>query len=130
MTRLADSFRRLVFCLLRRRVVTASLVAVAFCLSPFAVSAGAHLAHSHSHGHAAAAHDHSPAEDGHIDFDPGVQHCGSHACAPSFVVACPSDHALHDPSARLQGLTAEGSLLRPLYLGGDPPVPRRGFSAF
>jgi hypothetical protein len=120
--RLAGILRRFLF---RGRAVAASLFAVVLCVAPLALSAGAHIAHHHSHE--AVGHDHGPALDGQTDLDHDVFHCGSPACAPSFLAGCPSDHALHNPSPRLQGVTGDDSLLRPLYLNCDPPVPRAGF---
>lgn len=85
------------------------------------------MAQTHAHAASGAHGDHGGGTHGG-ESDHTVSHCSGHLCAPAFVDAPQMAAA----AAVLTGATGtfpqDDSLLRPLYLGSDPPVPRPGLT--
>ena len=102
------------------------LVMGALVFGPISFSPDAKAAEHHSQF---SDHRHS-GSDGHSgkDSDHGIAQCGPFSCSPSFTVIF-SPATIHvTRSLLVDRFPIEDRWLCALYLGGDPPVPRSGFS--
>jgi hypothetical protein len=89
-----------------------------------------HETHSSSDHHhdSVIGHHGDPAQGDHSGIGHALAHCGSGACAPSYVGMAINAGTYVAISFRIQLWFGDDALLPSLYLDSDPPVPRGGFS--
>lgn len=109
----------------RWRTLLFALAILALVVAPFTFDLNSHMAQNHAHAASVDHGDHGGAthggESGHA-----LSHCTGHLCAPAFVDAPQVDTAAAVLTGATGSFPQDDSLLRPLYLGSDPPVPRPG----
>jgi hypothetical protein len=109
------------------RVLLSALAILALALAPFTFDLNAHTAQNHADAASGAHGDHGGSTH-HGESDHALSHCGGHLCAPAFVDAPQMDAAAAVLTGETGMFPRDESLLRPLYLGSDPPVPRPGLT--
>ena len=109
------------------RVLLSALAVLALAFAPFTFDLNAHTAQNHAHP-TSIDHQHDGSGTHHSELDHALSHCGGHLCAPAFVDAPQIDAAATALTGETGMFPRDESLLRPLYLGSDPPVPRRGLT--
>lgn len=109
------------------RVLLSALAVLALAFAPFTFDLNAHTAQNHAQA-GSAEHQHDGGGTHHGELDHALSHCGGHLCAPAFVDAPQVDAAAAALTDETGAFPREESLLRPLYLGADPPVPRPGLT--
>ena len=114
------------------RVLLSVMLVFAVFIGPYSYAAERHAEHHESH----SASDHHGGMDSHGQSDDeehkgvghALTHCGSTACAPSFVGTPVVSTRSADLIFRLHTWIADDLDVPSLYLDSDPPVPRSGFS--
>ena len=114
------------------RILLSAMLVFSVFIGPYSYAAERHAQHhenplSMDH-HGGGDHHGPPDGEDHSGVGHALTHCGSTACSPSFVGTPDLSTVFAYISFRLHSLFVDDLDLPSLYLDGDPPVPRSGFS--
>jgi hypothetical protein len=107
-------------------LLLSAILVFAVFLGPYSFAGDGHTQEHQSHS--SMSHHDEPVPEDHSGVGHALTHCGSAFCAPAFVATSAYVAAYVTLSHRLQLSAGDDAMLRSLYLDGDPPVPRGGFS--